>query len=191
MFTMRHGLSKVDSKKYRVGRRLENILDEKEGVSKANAVGKTLAKMLGVVGHQLEYLNLNNYLDPSNFKHKISKSPNTLQLFKLIAKAINPNSSAKIKPQTDTTLESQDFGWITGVEKKYELNKSKKIFDCKEDEAKKLLKHPLYCYPGGQSFFDFYVKVIDGFHQLAEENEEVADSKILKTKECRMSLLKI
>jgi 6-phosphofructokinase 1 len=32
--------------------------------------------------------------------------------------------------------------------------------------AKRLIKHPLYCYPGGNSFFDLYVDVIDGLHQM-------------------------
>ena len=171
LFTMRHGLSRVDSGKYRVGRRLKNVLDEENGFSKADAVGKALAKMLGVVGHQLDFFNLPNYLDPKKFKHLISKSPNTKQLFDRIIKAIIPKGYSKIKPEFDVTLESQDFGWVTGVEKKLELQEAVRIFGCDESTVKKLLKNPLYCYPAGQSFFDFYVDIIDGFHQLLWDNE--------------------
>ncbi|MGI9533951.1 MAG: 6-phosphofructokinase [Thermodesulfobacteriota bacterium] len=171
LFTMRHGLSRVDSGKYRVGRRLKNVLDEEEGVSRADAVGKALAKMLGVVGHQLEFFNLPNYLDPKKYKHRISKSPNTKQLFERIIKAIIPKGYSKIIPEFENTLESQDFGWVTGVEKKLELQEAVRIFGCDESTVKKLLKNPLYCYPAGQSFFDFYVHIIDGFHQLARNNE--------------------
>lgn len=171
LFTMRHGLSRVDSGKYRVGRRLKNFLDEGKGFSKADAVGKALAKMLGVVGHQLEFFNLPNYLDPKKFEHRISKSPNTKQLFKRIIKSIVPNGHSKIKPDFDSTLESQDFGWVTGVDKKFELQEAVRIFECDETTVKKLIKNPLYCYPAGHSFFDFYIDVIDGFHQLAASNE--------------------
>ena len=49
-FTMRHGVSQVDSKTHRVGCRLPNQLDRERGVDKADAVGTALARMIGVVG---------------------------------------------------------------------------------------------------------------------------------------------
>ena len=121
LFTLRHGLSKVDSGTYRVGRRLANVLDQDKGVSKADAVGKELAKMLGIVGQQLEFLNVPNYLEPKKFKHKISSSPNTRELFSHIVKSISSDQANNIEPEFAEALESQDFGWVTGVEKKFEL----------------------------------------------------------------------
>src|SRR6185369_9981051 len=64
LFTMRHGISCVESKTHRVGRRLSNQLDEERGVPRADAVGAALARMVGVVGQQLDFLHLSNYLDP-------------------------------------------------------------------------------------------------------------------------------
>ncbi|MBX7040921.1 MAG: hypothetical protein K1X60_17320, partial [Nitrospira sp.] len=48
--TMRHGVSEVESKTHRVGRRLANVLDTERGVPRADAVGAALARMVGVVG---------------------------------------------------------------------------------------------------------------------------------------------
>ena len=52
-FTMRHGVSQVESKTHRVGRRLPNVLDQERGIPRADAVGRALARMVGVVGQQL------------------------------------------------------------------------------------------------------------------------------------------
>lgn len=171
LFTMRHGLSEVDSGEYRVGRRLENHLDSTEGVSKADEVGNALAEMIGVVGHQLDYLNVPNYIDPKSFNHYISKSPNTRQLFERINASLMRNSTFTADPHFDPALESQDFGWATGVKKSDEISEAARIFGRDSDTVKKLIKNPLYCYPGGHSFFDFYIDAIEGFHQLAERNE--------------------
>ena len=175
LFTMRHGMSKVESNRYRVGRRLANQLDRTEGVAKADAVGRALAEMIGIAGHQLDFLNVPNYIDPKSFKHYVSSSPNTHQLFERIVRSIVKNQSFHTEPQVEPALESQDFGWATGVEKTRELSEAARIFNCDEKTAKKLIKNPLYCYPGGHSFFDFYIDVINGFHELARINEgEVA-----------------
>lgn len=81
LFTMRHGISRVESGTYRVGRRLANVLDPERGVPKADAVGAALARMLGVVGQQLDFLHIHNYLDPRTFVQLVSQSPNTRQLY--------------------------------------------------------------------------------------------------------------
>ena len=73
LFTMRHGISRMESATYRVGRRLANVLDPERGVPKADAVGAALARMLGVVGQQLDFLHIQNYLDPSTFVHLVSQ----------------------------------------------------------------------------------------------------------------------
>ncbi|HEX9757002.1 MAG TPA: 6-phosphofructokinase [Nitrospiria bacterium] len=171
LFTMRHGLSRVESKKFRVGRRLANELNPEEGISKADEVGKALAKMLGIVGQQLDFLHVPNYLDPKTFQHRISQSPNTRQLFERIHRAITPDGPSLLEPGSDPTLESQDFGWVTGVDKEVEIQGAVRVFGGDEKTVKKLLKNPLYCYPGGHSFFDLYVNVVDGFHQMARSNE--------------------
>ena len=165
-FTMRHGVSRVESKKQRVGRRLANQLDPERGIPKADAIGTALARMLGVVGHQLDYLQLENYLDPQTFIHLVSKSPNTRQLFERVVAAIAPGSTPDSQPRDECALESQDFGWATGIDKSAEVEEAAKAFGVDANTAKHLIKHPLYSYPGGNSFFELYVDVIDGFHQL-------------------------
>lgn len=175
LLTMRHGVSRVESGVYRVGRRLANTLDPERGTSKADAVGEALAKMLGIVGRQLDFLRLPNYLDPSSFVHRISRSPNTRQLCERVLAAIypagDPAGASTVRPDIEPTLESQDFGWVTGVEKRVEAEEAAKAFGCDVKEAKRLIKHPLYCYPGGQAFFDLYVGVVDGFHRMARAEE--------------------
>ncbi len=171
LFTMRHGVSQAESKIFRVGRRLPNVLDPDRGVAKADAVGMALAKTLGIVGQQLDYLQVPNYLSPQNFSHRISRSPNTRQLFERVALALGLKEPLRTEAVMDSTLESQDFGWVTGVEKQRELEEAARAFGCDAKTAKRLIKHPLYCYPGGHSFFDLYVDVVDGFHRMAQSLE--------------------
>ncbi|MBA2485270.1 MAG: hypothetical protein H0V35_04090, partial [Nitrospira sp.] len=169
-FTMRHGVSEVESKTHRVGRRLANVLDTERGIPRAEAVGAALARMVGVVGQQLGYLHLHNYLDPRTFQHLISHSPNTEQLCRRIANALMPERTDSIQPAVEATLESQDFGWVTGVEKQAEVEAAAQAFGVDAKIAKRLIKHPFYSYPGGHSFFDLYVDVIDGLHRLGHSH---------------------
>ncbi|MEQ1679915.1 MAG: 6-phosphofructokinase [Nitrospira sp.] len=164
-FTMRHGVSQVDSKTHRVGCRLPNQLDRERGVAKADAVGTALAHMIGLVGQQLDFLHLANYLEPHTFLHCISRSPNTKQLYERVSTALLQGASAA-EPIAELALESSDFGWVTGLEKSVELEEAAKAFGVETSTAKRLMKDPLYCYPDGNSFFDLYVNVIDGLHRL-------------------------
>jgi len=166
LFTMRHGISRVESKTHRVGCRLANYLDPERGFPKADSIGAGLARMLGIVGHQLDYLQLNNYLDPQTFIHLVSKSPNTRQLFERVVAAIAPGLVKDTRPEAECALESQDFGWATGIDKTAEIEEAAKAFGVEASTAKRLIQHPLYSYPGGHSFFELYMNVIDGFHQL-------------------------
>lgn len=166
-FTMRHGLSQVDSKTHRVGCRLPNQLDPERGVAKADAVGTALARMIGVVGQQLDFLHLTNYLDPRTFLHCISRSPNTRQLYERVSIALLQGVFAS-EPIIQQALESSDFGWVTGLEKSLELEEAARAFSVETAIAKRLIKEPLYCYPSGNSFFDLYIDVIDGLHRLGE-----------------------
>lgn len=174
LFTMRHGVSRVESGTYRVGRRLANTLDPERGIPRADMVGTALARMMGVVGQQLDFLHLQNYLDPKRFVHLASSTPNTTQLFERIAAAFMPGdpSATEQRPAFEPTLESQDFGWVTGLEKKLEAEELAKALGVDVATAKKLIKHPLYSYPGGHSFFDLYVDVVDGLHQLGRSHHE-------------------
>lgn len=171
LFTMRHGISRVESGTYRVGRRLANVLDPERGIAKADAVGAALARMLGVVGQQLDFLHLHNYLDPRNFVHLISRSPNTRQLFEHVIAALAPGGADTIAPAIDGSLESQDFGWVTGLEKKAEAELAANAFGVDVKDVKRLIKHPLYSYPGGHSFFDHYVDVVDGVHRIGQSHQ--------------------
>ncbi|MBA2252339.1 MAG: 6-phosphofructokinase, partial [Nitrospirales bacterium] len=171
LFTMRHGVSHVESKTHRVGCRLANTLDPERGRTKADAVGAALARMVGVVGQQLDFLHLHNYLDPRAFLHFISRSPNTRELFERVSSALGATGAAAIEPTFEPALESSDFGWVTGVEKSVEAQEAATAFGVDLKTAKRLLKHPLYSYPGGHSFFDLYVDVIDGLHQLAQSRQ--------------------
>lgn len=164
LFALRHGVSRVESGTYRVGRRLANTLDPDRGVPKADAVGRAMAQMLGVVGRQLSFLGVPNYLDPKTFSHYVSASPNTTELFERVRTALGVPAGAG--PAADPSLESQDFGWATGVEKAVEVEEAARAFAVDASVAKRLIKHPLYSYPGGHSFFDLYVDVIDGIHRL-------------------------
>ncbi len=174
LFTMRHGISRVESGSSRVGRRLANVLDPERGVPKADAVGAALARMLGVVGQQLDFLHVHNYLDPRTFVHLVSRSPNTRQLYaRVIAALLQAHSptAEQLPPAYDPALDSQDFGWVTGVEKKVEAEEAAKAFGVDVPTAKRLIKHPLYSYPGGHSFFDVYVDIVDGFRRLGHSNQ--------------------
>lgn len=164
-FTMRHGVSQVDSKTHRVGCRLPNQLDRERGIAKADAVGAALARMIGVVGQQLDFLHLANYLDPRMFLHCISRSPNTRQLYERVSASLLQGASAS-EPIIEQALESSDFGWVTGLEKSLEAEEAARAFSVETSTVKRLMKDPLYCYPGGNSFFDLYVDVIDGLHRL-------------------------
>lgn len=171
LFTMRHGVSRVESKTHRVGCRLANTLEPGKGIPKADAVGAALARMVGVVGQQLDFLHLENYLDPRTFKHLISSSPNTRQLFERVAGALISNRQEIRDATVEPALESQDFGWVTGFEKTAEAEAAGRLFGVDLKSAKRLMKHPLYCYPGGNSFFDLYVDVVDGIHRIARSHQ--------------------
>lgn len=171
LFTMRHGISQMESKTHRVGCRFANRLDPERGIPKADAIGLGLARMLGVVGHQLDYLHLDNYLDPLTFIHFVSQSPNTRELFERVVAAISPESAKDTEPTVECALQSQDFGWATGIEKSTEIEEAAKAFAVEANLAKRLIKHPLYSYPGGHSFFELYIDVIDGLHKLGATHQ--------------------
>ncbi|MGH7183367.1 MAG: 6-phosphofructokinase, partial [Nitrospiraceae bacterium] len=174
LFTMRHGVSRMESATYRVGRRLANVLDPERGVPKADAVGAALARMLGVVGQQLDFLHIQNYLDPCVFVHLVSQSPNTRQLYERVTAALmqaQGHPTEALPPACDSALDSQDFGWVTGLEKKVEAEEAAKVFGVDVQTAKRLIKHPFYSYPGGHSFFDVYVDIVDGFRRLGQSHQ--------------------
>jgi len=170
-FTMRHGVSQVDSKKFRVGRRLSNVLDPERGIPKADAIGTALARTLGLVGQQLDFLHLHNYLDSESFIHMVSQSPNTRQLFERVISILAPTKAKTTQPITEWALESQDFGWATGIDKTVESEEAAKAFGVDPKTAQRLIKHPLYSYPAGHSFFELYVDLVDGFHQLGQTHQ--------------------
>ena len=74
--------------------------------------------------------------------------------------------AACVRPDVEVALESQDFGWVTGLEKQAEADSAALAFGVDAKTAKRLIKHPFYSYPGGHSFFDLYIDVIDGIHRL-------------------------
>ena len=169
--TMRHGVSQMDSKRFRVGRRFRNVLDPERGIPKAEAIGSALARTLGLVGKQLDFLHLHNYLDSESFVHMVSNSPNTHQLFERVVSILSPATAQATPPITECALESQDFGWATGIEKSVEVDEAARAFGVDPKMAQRLIKHPLYSYPGGHSFFELYVDLVDGFHQLGHAHQ--------------------
>ena len=55
-----------------------------------------------------------------------------------------------------------------GVEKTVEAQEAAAAFGVDLEAAKRLFEHAaFYSYPGGHSFFDFYVDMIDRARQLA------------------------
>src|SRR5207245_10068594 len=135
--------------------------------ARADAVGAAFARMTGLVRQQLEFLRLANYRDPHTFLHFASRSPNTTQLFERVVAALLPGEQSTRRPEIHDALEAQDFGWATGVEKDQEAAEAAKIFGVEIKTVKRLIKHPLYSYPGGHCFFESYIQVVDGLHQLA------------------------
>jgi 6-phosphofructokinase 1 len=171
ILTMRHGVSQMDSKKFRVGRRFSNVLDPERGIPKAEAIGTALVRTLGLVGKQLDFLHLHNYLDSESFVHMVSNSPNTRQLFERVVSILAPETAKTTQPVIECALESQDFGWATGIEKTVEIEEAAEAFGVDTKMAQRLIKHPLYSYPGGHSFFELYVELVDGFHQLGQVHQ--------------------
>src|SRR4029079_4580073 len=187
LFTMRHGISRVESGTYRVGCRLAdaadpsrvgcrlaNVLDPERGVPKADAVGAALARMLGVVGQQLDFLRIHNYLNPCTFVHLVSQSTNKRQLYERVISALmqaQVHHTEALPPACDPALDSQDFGWVTGLEQKVEAEEAAKAFVVDVQTAKRLIQHPFYSYPGGHSFFDVYVDIVDGFRRLGQSHQ--------------------
>ena len=75
-----------------------------------------------------------------------------------------------MRAEVEIALESQDFGWVTGMEKQAEADAAARAFGVDAKTAKRLIKHPFYSYPGGHSFFDLYIDVIDGIHRLGRSH---------------------
>ena len=170
-FTMRHGVSQVDSKTHRVGCRLPNQLDRERGVAKADAVGAALARMIGVVGQQLDFLHLANYLDPRTFLHCISRSPNTRQLYERVSAARYCKGPPRPSRSSNRHLNRRISAGSRVWRSRWRLKKPRSAFGVETSTAKRLMKDPLYCYPDGNSFFDLYVDVIDGLHRLGSEQK--------------------
>ena len=95
---------------------------------KADAIGAALVRTLGLVGKQLDFLQLNNYLDSESFVHMVSNSPNTRQLFERVVSILSPETAEGTQPIVECALESQDFGWATGIEKTVEVEEAAKAF---------------------------------------------------------------
>jgi 6-phosphofructokinase 1 len=143
LFTLRHGVSRVESGAYRVGRRLANSLDRDHGIPKADTVGTELTRMLGLVERQLDFLKIPNYLDPRRFAHRISRSPNTRELFERVVAALCPDASSSAQAAIDPALESQDYGWATGVEKSTEADEAARAFGGEPGAAVRVFGRPL------------------------------------------------
>ncbi|RMD58746.1 hypothetical protein D6833_12505, partial [Candidatus Parcubacteria bacterium] len=105
---------------------------------------------------------------PRQFVHLVSSSPNTTQLFEQVHTALCPEHSTGVSPLMERTLDSQDFGWVTGMEKQVELETLAHALQVEPKTAKLLMKHPLYRYPGGNSFLDTYISVVDGIRSISE-----------------------
>src|SRR5207237_10223732 len=140
LVAMRHGISRVDSKTHRVGRRLPNLLDPEQGVARADAVGAAFARMAGLVRQQLEFLRLTNYLDPHTFLHFASRSPNTTQLFERVVAALLPGEQSTPRPEIPHALEAEDYGWATGVEKEQEAEAAAQVVGVEVRTVKILLE---------------------------------------------------
>jgi 6-phosphofructokinase 1 len=67
LFTSRHGVSRWESRKYRVGRRLPNELAPEEGIAKADAVGTALARCSASSAASVIVCSCQPILIPANF----------------------------------------------------------------------------------------------------------------------------
>lgn len=167
---LRHGASRGNSTDYKIGSLYRNYLLTPQGFERARQVGREFARMLRHASLAVEIKTSINYLKTRNQPVYVSRSPNTRQLAGVIRSALQTECGYRdhTRMTYHDSLDSQSFGLLTGESKKDELAYLCQFTDLAEKEVKDLLKDPLYCYPGGDTFYENYLSTLEGIHIIAE-----------------------
>lgn len=167
---LRHGASKGNSTDFKIGSLYRNYLLRPQGFERAMRVGHEFAKMLRHASLAVEIKTSGNYLNTQNQPVYVSRSPNTRQLAGVIRSALQAGGGYRDRTPMiyHDSLDSQSFGLLTGESKKDELEYLCKYCGLQEKEAKNILKDPLYCYPGGDTFYENYLSTVEGIHSIAD-----------------------
>jgi 6-phosphofructokinase 1 len=147
---VRHGASKGNSADYKIGSLYRNFLLRPQGFDRAKRIGEEFAKMIRHANLAVEMKTSVHYLKTKNQPVYVSRSPNTRQLAGAIRSVLQDQSGYRDRrPMTHhDALDSQNFGLLTGESKEEELSQMCRCLNMSEQDAKKVLKDPLYCYPG-------------------------------------------
>ncbi|MBT3922174.1 MAG: hypothetical protein HOF21_06315 [Nitrospina sp.] len=169
---VRHGASKGNSADYKIGSLYRNYLLRPQGFDRAKRIGGEFAKMIRHANMAAEMKTSMHYLETQNQPVYVSRSPNTRQLAGIIRSVLqNEGGYRDRRPMRyHDSLDSQSFGLLTGESKKEELSQLCRFLKVSEQEGKKVLKDPLYCYPGGETFYENYLSTIQGVHDISENH---------------------
>ncbi|MCH6581086.1 MAG: 6-phosphofructokinase [Nitrospinae bacterium] len=167
---LRHGASKGNSAGYKIGSLYRNYLSRPQGFDRAKRVGGEFGKMIRHAKLAVELKTSVAYLKTQNQPVYVSRSPNTRQLAGVIRSVLqNQGGYRDRSPMVyHDSLDSQSFGLLTGESKEQELRQLCRFFNLSEQDAKEVLKDPLFCYPRGETFYENYLSTIQGVHDIAE-----------------------
>lgn len=169
---VRHGASKGNSTDNKIGSLYRNYLLRPQGFDRAKRIGEEFAKMIRHANLAVELKTSRHYLKTKNQPVYVSRSPNTRQLAGIIRSVLQKEGGYRDRRAMTyhDCLDSQNFGLLTGESKEEELSQLCRCTNMSEQEAKKVLKDPLYCYPGGETFYENYLFTIQGIHHIADNH---------------------
>ncbi len=169
---VRHGESRGNSADYKIGSLYRNYLLRPQGFHRAKRIGEEFAKMIRHANLAVELKTSVNYLKTQNQPVLVSRSPNTRQLAGVVRSVLQNQGGYRDRGAMTyhDSLDSQNFGLLTGESKEDELNQLCRCLNVSAEDAKKVLKDPLFCYPGGETFYENYLSTIQGVHEIAENH---------------------
>ncbi|PIQ96297.1 MAG: hypothetical protein COV67_10365 [Nitrospinae bacterium CG11_big_fil_rev_8_21_14_0_20_56_8] len=169
---VRHGASRGNSGDLKIGSLYRNYLLRPQGFERAKRIGEEFARMIRHANLAVELKTSVKYLETRNQPVYVSRSPNTRQLAGIIRSVLQSQGGYRDREAMHyhDSLDSQNFGLLTGESKEEELRQLCRVMNVPEPEAKKILKDPLYCYPGGETFYENYLSTIQGIHEIAEKH---------------------
>lgn len=169
---LRHGASVGNSSEYKIGCLYRNYLARPQGFDRARRVGSEFGRMIHHANLAIELKTSLHYLKTENQPVYVSRSPNTRQLAGIIRSVLEKqNGYRDRRPMLyHEALDSQNFGLLTGESKTEEHEQLCRFLNVSRDEGKRILKDPLFCYPGGETFYENYLSTVEGVHDIARAN---------------------
>lgn len=169
---LRHGASIGNSSDYKIGCLYRNYLARPQGYDRAKRVGAEFGKMVHHANLAVEMKTSVHYLKTQNQPVYVSRSPNTRQLAGIIRSVLEKqNGYRDRRPMVyHDALDSQSFGLLTGESKEEEREQVCRFLNVSKDEAKRILKDPLFSYPGGETFYENYLSTVEGVHDIAHRH---------------------